>query len=73
MAILVEALRSNTRALLLEFAIDPTKHGDMPQQQRFRVSEKRLIQCIRNATDAGWDPNSRGKRFIFDAGSLNPN
>jgi hypothetical protein len=70
LAILVESMEPSKRALLLEFAIDRSRHGDMPQHQRFRVSNRRLIECIQNAMKAGWDPLSRGKRFVFEAGPV---
>jgi hypothetical protein len=73
LAILVETIEPSHRQLILEFTIDRSRHGDMPQHQRFRVSNRRIIECIQNAMNAGWDPNSRGKRFVFDAGSVNPN
>src|ERR1700722_3519627 len=73
MAILVETMKSSARELLLEFAMDhPTGHRCMPAHARFRISNRRLIECVQNAIRTGWDPNSRGKRFIFDAGSVKP-
>jgi hypothetical protein len=72
LAILVEPLESSRRRLLLEFAIDRTRHGDMPQHQRFRIHDCRLTEAIQNARDAGWDPESRGKRFVYEAGPLQP-
>jgi len=72
LAILVKAAKSKGRELVLEFAIDPTRHGDMPQHQRIRVSNRRLIECIQNARNSGWDPDTRGKYFFFDAGPVNP-
>jgi hypothetical protein len=73
MAVLVETTEPSTRALLLEFAMDGPGHRCMPNHQRFRISDKRLIQCIQNARNAGWNPNERGKRFVFHAGLPNPN
>jgi hypothetical protein len=73
MAILVETMESSTRELLLEFAMDhSTGHRCMTSHVRFRISNRRLIECVQNAIRAGWNPNSRGKRFIFEAGSVNP-
>jgi hypothetical protein len=72
-SILVVPLEPARRELVLEFAIDATRQGDMPQHQRFRIAKRRLIECIQNALRAGWDPNSRGKQFMFDAGPVNPN
>jgi len=70
LAILVKAIDSRGRELVLEFTIDPARPGEMPAQ-RPRVSSRRLIECIQNARNAGWDPETRGKYFFFDAGPLN--
>ena len=72
LAILVEPPEPRRRSLVLEFDIDPTRHGDMPHHQRFIMSDGRLIEAIQSAMDAGWDPDSRGKRFVYEAGPLQP-
>lgn len=72
LAILVEPPESSRRDLLLEFGIDRTRHGDMPQHQRFRIPDARLVKAIENAMIAGWNPESRGKRFVYEAGTLQP-
>ena len=72
LAILVKPCGSNRRELLLEFDIDRNRHGDMPQHQRFHIHEGRLRQAITEAMDAGWNPESRGKKFIYEAGFLQP-
>jgi len=72
LAILVEPPEPSHRDLLLEFEIDPTRHGDMPQHQRFRIPDGRLIEAIESAMTAGWSPDSRGKRFVYEAGALQP-
>jgi hypothetical protein len=72
LAVLVEPAEPRRRQLLLEFAIDRTRHGDMPQHQRFRLHDGRLIESIESAMKAGWDPASRGKRFVYEAGPLQP-
>jgi hypothetical protein len=73
LAILVKAVNSGGRELVLEFAMGSTRQGDMPQHQRLRVSNRRLMECIQSARNAGWDPDTRGKFFFFDAGPVNPN
>jgi hypothetical protein len=73
MAVIVQSEEPSTRELLLEFAMDGPGHRCTPGQQRFRLSDKRLIQCILNARNAGWNPDERGKRFVFHAGHPNPN
>jgi hypothetical protein len=72
LAILVEPPEVGHRDLLLEFDIDRSRHGDMPQHQRFRLPEGRLIAAIKDAFQAGYDPDSRGKRFVYEAGPLQP-
>ena len=72
LAILVEPPEPSHRELLLEFDIDWSRHGSMHQHQRFRLPDGRLIAAIQNALQAGYDPDSRGKRFIYEAGALQP-
>ena len=71
-AILVESLEPSRRELILQFDIDRTRHGDMPHHQRFHIHDGRLVEAIEGAIDAGWDPESRGKRFVYEAGALQP-
>ena len=77
LAILVEPPEPSRRELLLQFDVDrsrgkSSRHRNMPERQRFRIHEGRLVEAIRSAMLAGWDPNSRGKRFVFQAGVLQP-
>jgi len=46
LAILVQLPEPNRRQLILEFDIDPARHGDMPHHQRFRVHDARLLESI---------------------------
>ena len=71
-AILVESLEPSRRELVLEFDIDRTRHGDMPHHQRFHIPDSRLVEAIESAMSAGWEPESRGKRFVYEAGALQP-
>jgi hypothetical protein len=70
LALLVKPAKSPQRELILEFAIERTRHGDMPQRQRFQVSKRQLTECIEKALDEGWDPESRGKAFFLSAGPV---
>jgi hypothetical protein len=72
LAILIEHPEPSHRELLLEFDIDPCRHGDMPQHQRFRINDGRLAQAIESAIQGGYNPESRGKRFVYEAGPLQP-
>ena len=72
LAVLVEPPEPSRRELLLEFDIDQSRHGDMPEHQRFHIHDGRLIEAVQSAMRAGWDPGSRGKRFVYDAGPLQP-
>jgi len=72
LAILIELPSESRRKLILEFDFDKSWHRAMPQHQRFRVPNKRLVQCVENAIEVGYDPDSRGKDFVFEAGPVNP-
>jgi hypothetical protein len=66
MAMLVQSEQGG-RDLWLEF--DHVKgHRDMSKHMRFRIPDVRLIELIRNAMASGWEPESRGKPFVFHAG-----
>lgn len=69
LAVLVKAVHSSGRELILEFSMESGRPGDMPEQKS-RVSNRRLIDSIQNARNAGWDPETRGKYFFFNAGPL---
>jgi len=71
LAILVKPVKSSRRELVLEFTIDRSRPGDMAQHENAQISKRRIIECIQNALDAGWDPESRGKEFFYSAGSIN--
>jgi hypothetical protein len=73
LAILVQAVQASGRELILEFTVDRTRQGELPPLQKLRISNRRLINCIQKARDAGWDPETRGKYFFFAAGPVNPN
>lgn len=72
MALLVESMEPRTRSLILEFDVDRSHHRTMPQHQRARIPDVRLAECIEGALDAGWDPESRGKPFVYAAGPVTP-
>jgi len=72
LAILIEPATESRRRLILEFEFDKSWHRAMPEHVRFRVPNKRLVQCVKSALKAGYDPDSRGKDFVFQAGSVNP-
>ena len=66
LAILVQSAPGK-RDLVLQFDGE-VGHRCTPSHQRFRISNGRLIECVRNAIGSGWDPESRGKQFTFNAG-----
>jgi hypothetical protein len=69
LAILVRGKDVNRRHLLLQF--EPTdRYVGRPQRPYFRIPDRRLTECIQNAIAAAWDPESRGKEFVFQAGLL---
>ncbi len=54
------------RELILEYAF-PRKPGSRVPQvpQRPKFSEKTVVADVGKAVVAGWDPESRGKTFVF--------
>jgi hypothetical protein len=57
------------RELILEYPFPNKRCGyrDMIPQfpQRPQVSEKAIETSVRQAMTAGWNPDSRGKAFVF--------
>ena len=58
------------RELIIEYPYPTDKQGrKLPVPQRPAVSQKLVETSIREAIEAGWDPGSRGKAFVFQAGA----
>lgn len=72
LAILIELPDASHRELVLEFDAHESRHRNMKHHQRFHLPDSRLMLAIEKAIEAGWDPHSRGKRFVFQAGTLQP-
>ena len=73
LAILVENETPRRRELYLEYPLAPTqgKNGVVRADSiRVPVHEKKVEAHIRQAIDAGWDPESRGKPFVFEVPEL---
>jgi hypothetical protein len=69
MAIEVETEGSH-RSLILQF--DHVQgHRCMSKHMRFKIPDGQIIEHIRKAMQSGWDPESRGKPFMFHAGKPN--
>jgi len=56
----------NGRNLIVELPFERSSHRSTPQRQRPAVSIAEVERYIREAIDAGWDPESRGKPFVFE-------
>jgi hypothetical protein len=67
LAIHVKVAEGVRRELHLEYlAIDPQKPGKMwSAPPRPTIVAARVVEHIREAMEAGWDPESRGKPFIY--------
>jgi hypothetical protein len=61
----VEASGSRGRSLHIELPFEIRDHGSTPHRQRPKVSAQALSRYIREALEAGWDPSSRGKTFLY--------
>jgi hypothetical protein len=62
----------NYRELEVEFPMSKKKTGNgsvqLPQRPQFSVAE--IESAVRQAVVAGWDPESRGKAFVFQVPDL---
>jgi hypothetical protein len=63
MAFSVRLADGNFRELLLEFPYPRWKPGG--RQDKERIQPQRIVSAIRQAIDAGWDPQSRGRVFAL--------
>jgi hypothetical protein len=65
LALHVELAHEPQRVLIIEFPFKVVNHRNDPGQQRPKVVEKDVITAVIAALEAGWNPESRGKRFVF--------
>ena len=71
-AILVQVAGVARRELLLEYPVVRTEKNGWTRDdpQRPAISAKRVESHIRAAMEAGWDPDSRGKPFVYQVSEL---
>jgi hypothetical protein len=54
------------RELIIEYPFPKGKDGrHLPMPQRPTVTQTQVEKSIRAAVEAGWDPSSRGKAFVY--------
>jgi len=69
MCIAVRVADAARRELIVEYAYPRDRRGlPKPVPQRPEVSEPMVERSVREALAAGWDPQSRGKAFVFRPG-----
>jgi hypothetical protein len=57
------------RELIIEYPYPIGKNGrPLPVPQRPQVSQAMVETAISQSVEAGWDPSSRGKAFVFRPG-----
>jgi len=72
MRIGVRAVDTARRELVIEYPYPTDRRGwPKPVPQRPKVSQPMVEQSVQQAIAAGWDPQSRGKAFVFRAGKPN--
>ena len=71
-AIRVQVAGVARRELLLEYPVVRTEKDGWTRvdPQRPAIHAKRVATHIRAALEAGWDPNSRGKAFVYQVSEL---
>jgi hypothetical protein len=55
----------SSKLLVLDFPFEERDHRTMPHHQRPKPSDRELSTQIVSAIDAGWEPRSRGRPFVF--------
>lgn len=66
MCISVQVADEARRELIIEYPYPTSANGRrLPVPQRPQVTPALVEGSIRQAIDAGWDPASRGKAFVF--------
>jgi len=67
MCISVRVADEARRELIIEYPYPKGADGrPLPVPQRPTVTQKLIEASINQALDAGWDPASRGKAFVFE-------
>ena len=72
LALEVAAEGASGRQLIVELPFEAKNHRSTPHRQRPNVGRAELERYIREAIEAGWEPESRGKPFVF-APTTTPN
>ena len=68
LCLLVKIADAARRELIIEYPYPTDAMGKkLPVPQRPPISESIVATSIQAALDAGWDPGSRGKTFVFNA------
>lgn len=71
MCIAVRVVDAARRELIIEYPFPTGKDGrPLPVPQRPPLSQAMVDTSIRAAVEAGWEPNSRGKPFVFHSPSV---
>jgi hypothetical protein len=70
LALYVELAHEPQRALILEFPFKIINHRNSPHRQRPQVAEKDVVAAIMSALTAGWNPQSKGKAFVFQVAEM---
>lgn len=66
LCISVKNVNEARRELVIEYPYPRDKNGvRLPVPQRPDVSQALVEKSIAEAVEAGWDPTSRGKAFVF--------
>lgn len=56
---------NGSRLLVLDFPFEERDHRTMPHHQRPKPSGRELSTQIGSALEAGWEPRSKGRPFVF--------
>ena len=66
LALAIESVEKPGRNLIVELPFERASHRSTPHRQRPAISIADVERYIREAMNAGWDPESRGKPFVYE-------
>ena len=68
-AISVERADAIRRELIVEYPFPGTKNGMAYLPERIKLTSRDVVLAVQEAISAGWNPDSRGRPFVFQIAS----
>jgi hypothetical protein len=62
----VQITKQKSRSCLIQLPFEVKSSRSVPGRQRPKISQKQIESYIREALEAGWEPESKGKPFQYE-------